>query len=324
MNIRKFIRDIDQKIYDQSGGSVQRPSQQLSNITDVVKSIFIDFLPDKEKIRMAEVNKSFYRFIQSKATNNPGFYYAVGSNIDLYYRSERHISGYQIAQSLNNNRILFRDYRKAQKYTYLCALNEYNSGFDAFLPLSIPAVFIVQLNQDGPYSKISTIKRIEQHIPECPAPPVPERMLASGFKVSPQNITIHFSNFHGRLFKHNTNESDFSALWPSGFASHNDLRKSAAAGVIAVFNSYFTCYSRWTRDNQALVSQIIDKAQQNPSIEELHNFIISAYQAGMSNMAINKNGTYMQMLSFVKIQLNILRKIDQLPGIDDYLRSSPS
>lgn len=320
MNIRKFFtRIIDQKTNDQSGGSGQQPSRQLSNVAGVIKSIMIDFLPDKEKIQMAKVDKSFYQFIQSKATNTPSFYYAVGSNI-----VKKHVSEYEIVQSLNIDGILFRDYHAAQKYAYLRTRNEYNRDLDAFLPLSIPAVFIVQLNKDGPYSKISTIRRIEQHIPECPMPPAPERMLASGFKVSPHNITIHFSNFNGRLFRHNTNESDFSALWSSGFASHHDLQRSAAAGVIAVFNSYFTCYSRWTRHNQALVSQIIDKAQQNPSIDELHNFIISAYQAGVSDAAINKNGTYMQMLRFVKIQLNILRKIDQLPGINGYLRSSPS
>jgi hypothetical protein len=281
--------------------------------------MIIKFLPDSEKISISKVNKDFYRYIKSSITSQPCFYYAVGSNVDLdEYQGEL-----KLRQTLDKNTILFHEYHIAQKYAYLRQVNTYCSNLDAFLPISGPSVFIAQLLPDGPYKKIATTIQVQEHIPDCPMPPSANKIIVSGFKAPTSNVKMFFSNFNGSLFNHNKANYGLLAVWSKGVSAEHELQQSAVSGVLAVFNSYFTCYSTLTRHNQVLVSKIIDKALQHPSIEDLYNFIISAYQSGISNTTINKNGKYMQMLRFVSVQLNMLRKIDQLPGINDYMKQNP-
>ncbi len=328
MDIRKLLTSpiADgkwQKKNNFSSDSKCEVSQTLSNTSLVIKSFITDYLSGDEQRKMAEVNKDFYQCIQSKVTNKPCFYYAVGSNIDLANDSrfikELCISENHIKNSLQKNFLLFSDYHTAKNYAYLRRVNYYHQEFDAFLPLAEPAVFIVRLFQDGLYNKIATKTQVTQHIPECPAPPAAQTMHVFGFKAAPHKIKIYYSYFNGRLFSHNTTHGRFSSIWSQAISVHNDLQKSAVAGVLAIFNSYFRCYSTFTRHNQELVREILDKTIQSPSIEELHDFIASAYQEGMNNNAINKNGHYMQMLNFVNTELNLLRNLNKLPGINDYI-----
>lgn len=304
--------------------SKNQTTQLLSDAPNDVKSVITNFMPDYEQIKMAKVNKAFHRYIKSKSTNKPCFYYAVGSNIDIYnhygyFIRKQYISKQEIVSSLKKNSVLFCDYHTAKKYAYLRRINFYDQELDFFMPLEIPSVFVVQLINDGVYNKISTTVRITEHIPDCPAPPAATTMVASGFKTSPHNVKIYFSHFNGSLLQHYTSNSRFSTIWSQALSAHNDLQQSVMAGVLALFNSYFTCYSNFTRHNQALVTQVLDKALQNPSIEDLHNFMVSAYQDGISNNTINKSGHYMQMLDFVNSQLNILKNLNQLPEIKDYI-----
>lgn len=325
MIIRKLLRldNIKPKTNKSPEISIEATSLKFSGIPNVLKSTIVDFLPDHDKIRMTGVNRDFNQFTKSEVFHKSRFYYAVGANIDLYYSVyegcsvKKPISEQAFKQTLNEDMILFSDYKTAKQYAQLRQVKTYSPGFDTFFPDSMPAVFVVKLH--SPYHKVATTTQIEEIVPNCPAPPAPKTMIASGFKASPNNVKIYYSSFNGLLFNYHSLDGRFSEEWSKGAATHHDLHQSAIAGVLAVFNCYFKCYSSFTRHNQDLVKEIINEAHRSPTIDDLHDFIIATYKKGMQNRAINKSGHYMQMLSFVGVQLAELRSMNKLDGIYEYL-----
>ena len=116
MNSRKqskFILDmlLQERKNNQSDNKIYvNSSQPLTHAPNDVKSVITSFLSGNEPSRMAQLNKDFYRHVKSKEINTTGFYYAVGSNINLYeynlwYQKRReHILKNEIVRSLDNHR----------------------------------------------------------------------------------------------------------------------------------------------------------------------------------------------------------------------------
>jgi hypothetical protein len=322
-------------MYSRTKKHDQSKDKALIDVPFDANSHITSFLPGHEQPRIAQLNKDFYRDVTSDVINPTSFYYAVGTNIDLYkdhysysncsYPKRRgSIPRQEIVSSLgkdDKNILLFPDYGTAKKYAYLSEVNTYNSGLDLFIPQAAPGVFIVELVQKGPYNKISITAQVKEDIPECPIPPSAIEMKTPAFKTPLNNVKIHFAKFDGRLFQCNKTEGRFADIWSKAVSTHHDdLKQSAMAGVSALMNSYFTWYSIFTRHNQPQVRQILNKIRQNPSIKDLQEFIATALQQAMNNKAINKNGHYVQLLKFANIQLNRLERINHLPEISNYMQ----
>lgn len=303
-------------------------SSLLVNLPLDTKGTIANFFGHKELATFAGVNKEFYHQAKSENSEEPRFYYAVGNSIDLYryrftrfgdYSEKRKVSKKRMEQSLNYSVKLFSDFETARQFARLSSINELDRGMDLFVPIEAPGIFVVKVLQNNPYH----IKKINvtatQHIPECPAPPRPEEMKAAALQTKKSNTHIYFSRLSGGVRNHHKAEGQFSEIWQEAVLNKSSLQEIALAGINAVFRSYFTWYSVFTRHNQALVHDILHDLRQNPSIEEMNRFLTACYEDAMRAHDMNKNGHYVQMLKFSLAQLKPLCEINDMPGINDYM-----
>ncbi len=323
-NFNKPVKKVAEKKIKVYEKKEDFPSSTFSAMPADAKSIIASFSSREDLLNTAQINKEFYREAKSeKNIEDLKFYFAVGQNIYLYeqqvnsfgfYSVKRKIQKQTMELSLHNKLLLFSDGETACQYARFSAFRTFDVGSDLFVPDDAPGVFIVQVLQNNPYYLKKVTVQATEHIPDCPAPPVPKEMKDFALKTSRSNIKIHYSKLQGGMFKHHS-EGRFADIWSEAVELKNTFQEIAIAGITAVFSSYFVWHAFLTRHHQEGVQRILDKMRTNPSLEELTIFMTSYYNEAVKAEHVNKSGHFMQMLTFTMAELNALKEINQMPGI---------
>ncbi len=203
-----------------------------------------------------------------------------------------------------NSWTVFATLQEAKSYCLSRATNSHNRNMDIFEAEVIPAVLAVQLNPDNLGRKELSVN---EHIPDCPAPPKAFVNTFNAYTAPLASIqSTSYGFFAGKVVA-KYKKDEFSKSFNRGL--HLDMYKSdSKAQIFNAMTKLFGSYNgrfwhRYTRHHHDKIKVIMNMlADRKQSVGELSEFIRGRLEEANLDLKITHTGHYKRMLNFAFIK----------------------